>query len=74
MLSYRSTPATQSTQYTPHMLMFGKECNLPIVALLTHKNKLLSQNEHYQKLWTHMKLSSELAAKHLQVSQKSSKL
>ena len=75
MLSYRSTPATQSTQYTPHMLMFGKECNLPIdVALLTHENKLLSPNEHYQKLRTRMKLRSELAAKHLQVSQKSSKL
>ena len=75
MLSYRSTPATQSTQYTPHMLMFGKECNLPIdVALLTHENKLLSPNEHYQKLRTRMKLSSELAAKYLQLLQKSSKL
>ena len=55
--------------------MFGKECNLPIdVALLTHENKLLTPNEHYQKLWTRMELSSELAAKHLEVSQKSSKL
>ena len=75
MLLYRSTPATQSTQYTPHMLMFGKECNLPDdVALLTHENKLLSPNEHYQKLQTCMKLTSELAVKHLQVSPKSSKL
>ena len=75
MLSYRTTPATQSTRCTPYMLMFDKECSLPIdVALLNQEHRPLAPNEHYQKLRTRIKMSSELAAKNLQLAQQASKL
>ena len=40
MMAYRSTPATQSTQFSPFFMPYGKEMRLPINTVLQPKDHL----------------------------------
>ena len=74
MLAYRTTPATQSTKHSPYMLLFGRECQLPIdVALSGESEPLTSRNEHLQKIIDNVKVTSAEAKANLAQAQTKSK-
>ena len=74
MLSYRTTPATRSTKCSPYVLMFGKECSLPIDVELLHADEgPFHLNEHYQKLCQRIKTLTQFAATNIKHSQDTSK-
>ena len=75
MLAYRTTPATQSTKHSPYMLLFGRECQLPIdVALSASSGPLTSTNEHLRKIIDNIKVTSQEAKANLARAQTKSKL
>ena len=46
MFAYRSTPATESTQLSPFMILFGRECHLPIDTALLPRTDQASTSDH----------------------------
>ena len=63
MMAFRSTPATESTGYSPYHLLFGKEMNLPIDVSLIPKPNIPKQTEQYLKELVHNLQTSKNIAK-----------
>ncbi len=62
MMSYRITPATQSTQFSPYFLLFGRECKLPIdVALRPTEGLPRDVDTYARKLLERLEVCRELA-------------
>ena len=74
MMAFRSTPCTESTQFTPFHLLFGREMNLPIDTTLIPKPSL-GQNakQYFQELFTKLKVSQEIATQNLQAAREKAK-
>lgn len=64
MMAYRSTPATQSTQFSPFEILFGQPMRLPIdVSLIPKQTMPRETKQHVNELVNRLKLYREVAAK-----------
>ncbi|CAC5372486.1 Retrovirus-related Pol polyprotein from transposon 297,Retrovirus-related Pol polyprotein from transposon 17.6 [Mytilus coruscus] len=64
MMAYRSTPATQSTQFSPFEILFGQPMRLPIdVSLIPKQTMPKETKQHVNELVNRLKLYREVAAK-----------
>ena len=75
MMAFRSTPCTESHQFTPYHLLFGKEMNLPIDTTLIPK-PTLGQNakQYFDQLLEKLKVSQEIATKNMEVAREKAKI
>lgn len=70
MMAYRSTPATQSTQFSPFYLLFGQEMRLPVDVALQPKPTLAAEPKlHLARVLEQLKLSREVAAQNMKEKQ-----
>lgn len=67
LMAYRCTPATQSTDYAPYYLVFGRDMRRPIDVNLTPKDKLsTSAKENIGKFLENLQLSRNIAQENMQ--------
>ena len=74
MMAFRSTPCTESTGFSPYLLLFGKEMHLPIDTSLV-PNPTLSQNvqQYFENLIEKLKIVKEIAKSYLENGQDKAK-
>ena len=51
LLAYRSTPATQSTQYSPYFILFGREIEMPIDVTLNQTSPETTVQSHIENIF-----------------------
>ncbi|MCG8044300.1 MAG: DDE-type integrase/transposase/recombinase [Candidatus Thiodiazotropha taylori] len=75
MMAFRSSPCTESHQFTPFHLLFGKEMNLPIDTALIPKPSL-GQNarQYFEELIQKLKVSQEIATKNMEAAKDQAKI
>lgn len=74
MMAFRSTPATESSRFSPFQLMFGKEMLLTIDVNLLPKPTLPKQTKQFfEDLLGKLKLCSKIAKKNMMIAQEKSK-
>lgn len=62
LMAYRSTPATQSTDFSPFFLLYGREMNLPVDLALQPKDHLPQNYKvHLQKMLHNLEICRKLA-------------
>ena len=70
LLAYRSTPATESTQYSPYYLLFGREMCLPIdIALIPATKVSKSTDQHIKQILQAHKTAQDIAKENVQRAQ-----
>lgn len=69
-MAFRMSPATQSTQFSPFELVFGKQMRLPIDTLLRPNTTVAKDfKTHLEDLVSKLKLIREIATTHIQKCQ-----
>lgn len=62
MMAFRMSPATESTEYSPYYLLFGKEMNLPFDVDVQPKDNMGKEaKEHIQEVIEKLKIAKEIA-------------
>lgn len=62
MMAFRMSPATESTEYSPYYLLFGKEMNLPFDVDVQPKDNMGKETkEHIQEVIEKLKIAKEIA-------------
>lgn len=75
MMAFRSTPCTESHQFTPYHLLFGKEMNLPIdTALIPRPTLGQNAKQYLDQLLEKLKVSQEIAAKNMEAAKEKTKI
>ncbi|XP_038062328.1 uncharacterized protein LOC119732797 [Patiria miniata] len=70
MFAYRSTPATESTQLSPFMILFGRECHLPIdTALLPQTQPSATTNRTLERIMQNFDTTRKIAADNIKAAQ-----
>ena len=70
MFSYRTTPALDSTNYSPYFILFGKECRMPLDTELipsAHLNKTTEQ--HLNRILENQRMIRELVSENIAQAQ-----
>ncbi len=66
LMAYRMSPCTESTQFSPYYMLFGKECRRPIdVALLPPANMGKDAAEYMSHLQKRKQVTMELARQNI---------
>ena len=70
MMAYRATPCTQSTQYSPYFLLFGREMNLPFdLNWIPKENLGKTPQAHLQKILGNLENAREIARENMEKAQ-----
>ena len=71
MLAYRSFVATQSSQYSPFFLLYGRECRFPLdIALVPSAGLGRTINEHIEDFLEKLEFVHDIAKENIQLAQK----
>ena len=69
LMDFRSSPCSESTQFTPFHLLFGREMNLPVDTSLIPKPTLgQSAKQYFNELTEKLKVSQEIATENLRIA------
>ena len=70
MFAYRTSVCTQSTDYTPYFLVFGKECLTPLdTALLPSGQMGLNAQVHLENFIKNLQIAREIAQNNIREQQ-----
>ena len=70
MMAYRSTPATQSTQYSPFFMLYGREMRLPIDTVLQPKDHLPQDHKvHLSRILQNLEVCRKIAGENIKDAQ-----
>ena len=70
MMAYRSTPATESTQYSPFFMLYGREMRLPMDTVLQPKEHLPQNYKVYlSRIFQNLEVCRKLAGDNIKVAQ-----
>ncbi|MEW8547773.1 MAG: integrase, partial [Candidatus Thiodiazotropha sp.] len=70
MFSYRTTPAIDSTNYSPYFIMFGRECKMPLDTDLIPSSKLNQTTEqHLNRIIQNQKIVREIVSENIAKAQ-----
>ena len=68
MFAYRSTPATESTQLSPFMILFRRECHLPIDTELLPQTEETKSNQPLEQIMQNFAITRKIAAENIKAS------
>lgn len=75
MMAFRSTPATESTGFSPYQLVFGKEMILPVDVGLLPKPSLPAQTKQFvDDLLNQLQIARDIAKKNMEFAKEKSKI
>ena len=70
MMAYRSTPCTQSTQFSPFFMLYGREMRLPIDTVLQPKNHLPQDHKvHLSRILQNLEVCRKIAGENIKDAQ-----
>ena len=70
MFAYRSTPATESTQLSPFMILFGRECHLPIdTELLPQTEENIKSMQPLEHIMQNFDITRKIATENIKAAQ-----
>ena len=74
LMAIRNSPATQSTEYSPYHMLFGREMNLPFDISVISKQHLPSDaKQQLDEVLANLKITQDLATKNIKLRQAKSK-
>ena len=74
MISFRVSPATESTTLSPFHLVFGKEMTLPVdTAFLSKQSMSPDARQYFEELLDRLKIAKEIATANMREAQAKSK-
>ena len=74
LMALRNSPCTQSTEYSPYFMVFGKEMRLPYdVAVQPKDNLQKNAKEYVNELLANLKITHEIATQNVKDKQEKSK-
>ena len=70
MMAYRSTPCTQSTQFSPFFMLYGREMRLPIDTVLQPKDHLTQDHKvHLSRILQNLEVCRKIAGENIKDAQ-----
>ena len=70
MLAYRASPATQSTNFSPYFILYGRECRLPIdVALIPPSGETRTVTHHVTDLLSGFEVTRQIVKENIEKAQ-----
>ncbi|CAG2234398.1 unnamed protein product [Mytilus edulis] len=70
LMAFRNSPSTQSTEYSPFSMVFGKEMNLPFDTSVLPKDNLSKDAKHHlEEIISNLKITQDLAAENIKLKQ-----
>ena len=70
MMAYRSTPCTQSTQFSPFFMLYGREMRLPIDTVLQPKDHLPQDHKvHLSRILQNLEVCRKIAGENIKDAQ-----
>jgi hypothetical protein len=74
MMAIRMSPATQSTGFSPFLMLFGKEMNLPVDTSLIPKTSMgMDAQCFFEQLLQNLTVAKEIAGSNMKIAQEKSK-